>query len=160
VRKLAADYPVTFVHGDYRLDNLVLDGSSKDVRAVLDWEMSTLGDPLMDLAVLLVYWEQRDDDLRRRVNVARCLTTPAGFWSRERLLEEYARATSLPMDHLNACLGLACLKLAVIMESIHYRHLSGKALDHLSDGLADAAPALLEMGLTVAAGHGVAGLAA
>jgi aminoglycoside phosphotransferase (APT) family kinase protein len=160
VASLPADYPVTFVHGDYRLDNLILDESSKDVRTVLDWEMSTLGDPLIDLAILLVYWEQPGDGLRQHVNVARSLTTAPGFWSRDRLLSEYAAAAALPLDHLDACLGLACLKLAVIMESIHYRYLSGKALDPLSLGLADAAPALLEMGLMVAAGRGLAGLAA
>ena len=66
----------------------------------------------------------------------------------------------LPLDHLQACLGLACLKLAVVMESIHFRHRSGQALDPLSAGLGEAAPALLELGLAVAGGQGLAGLAA
>jgi aminoglycoside phosphotransferase (APT) family kinase protein len=100
---------------------------------VLDWEMSTPGDPLI----------------------------ADGFWSREQLVDAYAQATTGPLDHLQACLGPACLKLAVVMESIHYRHLSGQALDPLSAGQKDATPALLEMGLAVAssAGTGVAGLA-
>jgi aminoglycoside phosphotransferase (APT) family kinase protein len=58
VSAIAPDYPATLVHGDYRLDNLVLDPGSRRVRAVLDWEMSTLGDPMTDLALLLVYWEE------------------------------------------------------------------------------------------------------
>lgn len=62
-------------------------------------------------------------------------------------------------DHLDACLGLACLKLATLMEGISYRHRAGQALDDLSAGLTDAAPALLEMGLKVAGGKGLAGLA-
>jgi aminoglycoside phosphotransferase (APT) family kinase protein len=157
---LPADYDVTMVHGDYRLDNLVLDPGTQQVRAVLDWEMSTLGDPLMDLALLLVYWEQPGDGLRHRVNVARGLTTADGFWTRGQLVSAYAQATTRPLGHLHACLGLACLKLAVIMESIHYRHLAGQALDPLSAGLGDATPALLELGLAVAAGQGLAGLAA
>jgi aminoglycoside phosphotransferase (APT) family kinase protein len=157
---LPADYDVALVHGDYRLDNLVLDPVTQQVRAVLDWEMSTLGDPLMDLALLLVYWEQPGDGLRHRVNVARGLTTADGFWTRGQLVSAYAQATTRPLDHLHACLGLACLKLAVIMESIHYRHLAGQALDPLSAGLGDATPALLELGLAVAAGQGLAGLAA
>lgn len=159
-RTLSDDYPVTFVHGDFRLDNIVLDPSSLDVRAVLDWEMSTLGDPLLDLALLLVYWEEEGDGLRRHVNVARGLTIPNGFWSRGQLLAQYRRTAVLPADHLDTCLALACLKLAVIMESVHYRHLAGKAVDQLSAGLADAAPALLQMGLGVAAGQGLAALAA
>ena len=159
VNGLTADYEVTIVHGDYRLDNLILDPGTRQVRAVLDWEMSTLGDPLMDLALLLVYWEEPADGLRRKINVARNLTTGDGFWSREHLVGAYARASARPLDHLPVCLALACLKLAVVMESIHYRHLSGQAIDPLSAGLGDAAPALLELGLAVAAGHGLAGLA-
>ena len=94
------------------------------------------------------------------VNVALNLTTSDGFWSREQLVRSYAEATTLPLDHLQACLGLACLKLAVVMESIHFRHRSGQALDPLSAGLGEAAPALLELGLAVAGGQGLAGLAA
>jgi aminoglycoside phosphotransferase (APT) family kinase protein len=157
---LTADHEVTVVHGDYRLDNLILDPGTRQVRAVLDWEMSTLGDPLMDLALLLVYWEQPGDGLRRKVNVARNLTAGSGFWSREQLAGAYAEASARPLDHLSVCLALACLKLAVVMESIHYRHLSGQAIDPLSAGLGDAAPALLELGLKVASGHSLASLAA
>ena len=160
VSRLDADYEVTTVHGDYRLDNLILDPGTRQVRAVLDWEMSTLGDPLMDLALLLVYWEQPGDGLRRQVNVARNLTTGAGFWSREQLVGAYAKATERPLDHLQVCLALGCLKLAVVMESIHFRHRSGQAIDPLSAGLGDAAPALLEVGLAVASGRGLASLGA
>jgi aminoglycoside phosphotransferase (APT) family kinase protein len=158
VADLTNDYPTTLVHGDYRLDNLILDPSSLEVRAVLDWEMSTFGDPLMDVALLLAYWEQPGDVLRQRVDVARSLTTGPGFWSRSRMLEEYLAATALPAEHLDVCLGLACLKLATIVEGIAYRHRIGGALDDLSAGLADAAPALLEMGLLVARGKGLNGL--
>ena len=133
--RLTSDYPSTFVHGDYRLDNLILDPSTYQVRAVLDWEMSTFGDPLMDLALLLAYWEQPGDVLRQRVNVARNLTVAPGFWSRDRLLSEYLAATGVPDEHLTACLGLTCLKLATIMEGIHHRHQAGPALDDLSAGL-------------------------
>jgi aminoglycoside phosphotransferase (APT) family kinase protein len=159
VERLSVDYPVTIVHGDYRLDNLVLDPVGLQVRAVLDWEMSTLGDPLTDIALLLVYWQQRDDQLRTHVNVARGITTSAGFRSRDQLLDRYLAASQVPPDHLNVCLALACLKLAAITEGIHHRHLAGHALDDLSADLADAAPALLEMGLLVADGNGLAALA-
>jgi len=160
VGTLSADYPVTVVHGDYRLDNLVLDPSHLHVRAVLDWEMSTLGDPVSDLAVLLAYWEEPGDNLRARVSVARELTTAPGFWTRDQLLNHYLKVTGAPPDHLNVCLALACMKLAAIMEGIHFRHLAGHALDDLSSSLGDAAPALLEIGLLVADGEGLAALAA
>jgi aminoglycoside phosphotransferase (APT) family kinase protein len=145
----------TLVHGDYRLDNLVLAPGHGRVRAVLDWEMSTFGDPLMDVALLLVYWEQPGDQLRQRVEVARELTTAPGFWTRDRLLSEYLRVTGLPPAHLDICLGLACLKLATILEGIHYRFRAGQALDELSAAMGTASPALIEMGLEVAAGHGL-----
>jgi aminoglycoside phosphotransferase (APT) family kinase protein len=165
VTRLTAGLPEsadgTLVHGDFRLDNtLVRLGDPASIAAVVDWEMSTLGDPLMDLALLLVYWEQPGDGLRRQVNVARNLTTGDGFWSREQLVGAYARASARPLDHLPVCLALACLKLAVVMESIHYRHLSGQAIDPLSAGLGDAAPALLELGLAVASGHDLTSLGA
>jgi aminoglycoside phosphotransferase (APT) family kinase protein len=159
IARLTADYPVTIVHGDYRLDNVVLDDGSLEVRAVLDWEMSTLGDPLTDIAVLLAYWEQPGDTLRAQVSVARQLTTPPGFWSRAELLDHYLAAATVPGDHLDVCLALVCLKLAAIMEGIHRRHLDGAALDGLSAGMAGGAPALLQMGLLVADGEGVAALA-
>jgi aminoglycoside phosphotransferase (APT) family kinase protein len=159
VGALTVDYPVTIVHGDYRLDNLVLDPVGLEVRAVLDWEMSTLGDPLSDLAILLAYWEEPGDNLRMRVSVARQLTTSPGFWTRQQLLDQYLEATGLSADHLDVCLALACLKLATITEGIHYRHLAGDALDDLSADMADAAPALVETGLLVADGQGLAALA-
>jgi aminoglycoside phosphotransferase (APT) family kinase protein len=160
VRDVPADDQCTVVHGDYRLDNLVFDPGSKDIRAVLDWEMSTLGDPLMDLAIPLVYWEQPGDVLRRQVAVARGLTTGRGFWSRDELAAEYAEVSGTRMEHkhLDTCIALACFKLAVIMESVHYRYLAGQAMDELSAGLEEAAPALLQMGLMVAEGMGIRGL--
>jgi aminoglycoside phosphotransferase (APT) family kinase protein len=156
------DRQVTVVHGDYRLDNLILNPATKDIRVVLDWEMSTLGDPLMDLALLLVYWEQSSDILRKRVAVARNLTTVRGFWSRDRLVEEYFRDAAIPVDqqHLDVCLALACLKLAVIMESVYYRYNAGQTVDELSAGMKEAAPALLQMGVLVCEGKGIDGLAA
>ena len=91
---------------------------------------------------------------------ARNLTTGRGFWSRDELAAEYAAASGTRMEHkhLDTCIALACFKLAVIMESVHYRYLTGQAMDELSAGLEEAAPALLQMGLSVAEGKGIGGL--
>lgn len=154
--------PWSLVHGDFRLDNLILDEHSAEVRAVLDWEMSTLGDPVADLAVSLVYWSRPDEPLRHAIPVAQGVTDGPGFWDRERIVQEYADATSHPLDHLDFCIALACLKLSVIMESIHFRNLAGQQLgtaagtDDLSMGVA--AEALARMGVAVAAGGGLAAL--
>lgn len=126
VASLPSDQPWSIVHGDYRLDNAILDPSCSTLRAVLDWEMSTLGDPIADLAVALVYWTQADDILRQSVPVSRNVTSGPGFWSREKIVERYATLTGRDLSHLGFCLVLACYKLAVIMESLHFRSLSGQ----------------------------------
>ncbi len=159
---LPADLPWSLVHGDYRLDNVILAPDTAEVRAVLDWEMSTLGDPLADLALTLVYWTQSSDHLRHRVPVAEHLTDAAGFWTRDRIIDAYAAATGRDMGHLDACTALACFKLAVITESIHARTLSGKQLGAAASdahAMGVATEALAELGLRVAEGGTVAGLA-
>ncbi len=125
---LPDDQPWGLVHGDYRLDNVMLAQEGADVRAVLDWEMSTLGHPLADLGLTLVYWTEPTDTLRRRIPVAERLTDATGFWDRRRIIDAYADASGLPMDRLDTCTALACFKLAVITESILARTLMGKQL--------------------------------
>jgi len=153
--------PWSLVHGDYRLDNVILDPGLDRLRAVLDWEMSTLGDPVADLAIMLVYWTQSDDSLRTSVPVAEGVTSAPGFWTRDRIVEEYVRATGFDVDHLQVCVALACYKLAVIMESIHFRSLAGQQMGAAADGREDmgaAVDALARLGLAVAADGALAGL--
>jgi aminoglycoside phosphotransferase (APT) family kinase protein len=128
VTSLPVGLPWALVHGDYRMDNVIIDRDFSSLRAVLDWEMSTLGDPVADLAVALVYWTQADDLLRREVPVARDVTSGPGFWGREKIVEHYANLTGLDLGHLGFCLVLACYKLAVIMESLNFRGISGQQL--------------------------------
>jgi len=159
---LPSELPWSLVHGDYRLDNVILDPRGAGVRAVLDWEMSTLGDPLADLALTLVYWTEAGDGLRHRVPVADHLTDGEGFWSRAQLIEAYAARSGRSLDHLDACSALACYKLAVITESIHARTLSGKQLGTAAGdvhAMGVATEALADMGLAVTRAGTVAGLA-
>jgi len=164
---LAAHVPTitmsALVHGDYRLDNAILDPQSGRVRAVLDWEMSTVGDPIADLAVMLVYWTQSDDGRRAHVPVAEHITSGPGFWRREQIIEAYSDATGRTLEHLDFCVALACFKLAVIMESIHMRATKGQQRGvSASDtrGLAIATQMLAAMGLDVIENGTVAGLSA
>jgi aminoglycoside phosphotransferase (APT) family kinase protein len=162
LQPLPSDLPWALVHGDYRLDNVILAETTPDVRAVLDWEMSTLGDPLADLALTLVYWTQARDQRRHRVPVAEHLTDGPGFWDRAAIIEDYGRRAQVPVDHLDACTALACFKLAVITESIHARTLSGKQLGAAAGDLhamGMATEALADLGLAVCAEGTVAGLA-
>lgn len=149
VASLPPDQPWSIVHGDYRLDNAILDPSCTSLRAVLDWEMSTLGDPIADLAVALVYWTQADDVLRRSVPVAQNVTSGPGFWTREQITERYAALTGRDLANLGFCLVLACYKLAVIMESLHFRSLSGQQLGTAVDrgeDMSGAVEALAQLG--------------
>jgi aminoglycoside phosphotransferase (APT) family kinase protein len=157
-RDVPAPAEATVVHGDYRLDNVILDGTA--VRAVLDWEMATVGDPLTDLALALVYWTEPGDRLRREVPVARDTTSGPGFWSRARLADAYLERTGRSGDHLAEYLALASWKLAVILESIYYRTVQGQQRGvgaGEAAALAGAVPALVRLGLA-ARDHGLAGL--
>jgi aminoglycoside phosphotransferase (APT) family kinase protein len=151
-------HPWSLVHGDYRLDNLIVSPTEHTVRAVLDWEMATLGDPVGDLALLLVYWTEAGDASRRQVPVAQDVTSPRGFYSRREVLERYASSRPVDEAHLDFCLALACLKLAVVMESIWVRHLRGSQLGPDASDMREAAPALVRMGLDVVAGGGLEAL--
>ena len=151
------------VHGDYRLDNAILDPQTGRVRAVLDWEMSTVGDPIADLAVMLVYWTQSDDGRRAHVPVAEHITSAPGFWRREQIIQAYASATGHALEHLDFCVALACFKLAVIMESIHMRASKGQQRGVSAgdtQGLAAATRMLAAMGADVIEHGTVAGLSA
>lgn len=125
---LPPQLPWSIVHGDFRLDNIILAHDASHVRAVVDWEMSTLGDPIADLAVTLVYWTEAGDGLRSEVAVARGLTAGPGFWTREQIVQRYADVSGRGMEQLGFCLVLACYKLAVIMESLTYRARMGMQL--------------------------------
>ena len=152
VSKLPQDLPSSIVHGDYRIDNVILAPQTSDIVAVLDWEMSTLGDPISDLAISLVYWTQATDTLRSQVPVATGVTNGSGFWNRQQFLDRYVEQTGYDVSHLDECVALACFKLAVIMESIHSRNLSGKQLGAASGAsstMGEATVALTKLGLAV-----------
>jgi aminoglycoside phosphotransferase (APT) family kinase protein len=151
VSVLPTTMPWSVVHGDYRLDNVILDPTGTGIRAVVDWEMSTLGDPVADLAVMLVYWSRPGDVLRHRIPVATGVTDGPGFWDRPDLVRMYGETSGHDLAHLDTCIALACLKLAVIMESIHYRTLAGHQVGAARDELAmgSATEALAALGHSV-----------
>jgi aminoglycoside phosphotransferase (APT) family kinase protein len=152
LRNVPEDLPFSLVHGDYRLDNTVLAQDGAEILAVLDWEMSTLGDPVSDLALSLLYWSRPDDNLRRRLPVTPDVTESPGFWDRSRVISAYADESGLRLDHLDACTALACFKLAVITESIHARTLGGQQLGTAvtrQEDMSVATEVVSELGLNV-----------
>ncbi len=134
------------VHGDYRLDNLLADPArvGQEVLAVVDWEMATLGDPLTDVALLLVY--DRLSTITGGAAVADASRAP-GYPDPDAILERYAAAGGLALDTLDFHLGLAYFKLAAILEGIHFRHQQGQTVGAGFDGVGEAVPTLLSAGL-------------
>ncbi|UYP18736.1 phosphotransferase family protein [Rhodococcus sp. Z13] len=134
----------SIVHGDYRIDNTILDSTDPGrVVAVVDWELSTLGDPLTDLAMMCVYRHPALDDV---------LGFPAA-WSSDRLpstddlVQRYATASGRDIAHWNFYMGLAYLKLAVIAEGINHRWRVGATIGDGFDRAGEAVPALVAAGL-------------
>ena len=113
--------PATIVHGDYRLDNTMVDGEG-NVCAVLDWEICTLGDPLADIAMLAVYWTGPTDEQSAWESGA---TTAPGFWNRNQLIERYASTSGRDLSDFDLYLAFANWKLACILEGVYARYLGG-----------------------------------
>lgn len=144
---LAASIPVeqppAIVHGDYRLDNLLVDDRDQ-VAAVIDWEMATLGDPLTDVALMLVYQQRAvHSDIG---NVADASTAP-GWLTVEETVARYAGRSGRDLSAMGFYLGLAAFKLAVILEGIHYRYAQGQTVGAGFDSVGDAVEPLIAAGI-------------
>jgi len=124
--KLASSVPVqqavAIVHGDYRLDNVVLDDAGR-VRAILDWEICTLGDPLADIGLLLVYWAEPGEKDTALVGVAP--TTVEGFASRADVLARYAELSGLDVSNVDYYMAFGYWKLACVLQGVYTRYQAG-----------------------------------
>ena len=128
VGRLAAGLPATaegtLVHGDFRLDNtLVTLGPRPAIAAVVDWELSTLGDPLADLGLTMAYWADGADPDWLRVNVGAAATGRPGFFSAAQFAACYAELTGRDVSGIGYYMAFGCFKLAVVLEGIHARYL-------------------------------------
>lgn len=149
IHELPAQADTAIIHGDYRLDNTIVDPATLQIKAVVDWEMSTLGHPLMDLALLLVYWTEPSDQLRQKIPLTDGVTDVPGFYSRAQLVDSYAALSDRSLDDLDVCIALSCMKLAVILESIRKRTLAGQQVGgsaEQAEQMRVATDALVEIG--------------
>jgi aminoglycoside phosphotransferase (APT) family kinase protein len=116
----------TIVHGDFRLDNCILDAHDVGrVAAVLDWEMSTLGDPLADVGLLLIYWAEQGDDRGAALAVVPSITALPGFPTRAEVAQHYARLTGRDLSELPFYVAFGYFKLAVVVQGIVARSAAG-----------------------------------
>ncbi|MEU4425903.1 phosphotransferase family protein [Actinoplanes sp. NPDC024001] len=151
--RLAVDIPAggpgAVVHGDFRLDNVLI-GPDLTVRAVLDWEMSTLGDPLSDLALMLVYAGRpllfRDGQPVAPIDLP-------GHPSLDEMAARYAERSKRDVGDLHWYIGFAAFKLAVILEGVHYRYTKGQTVGPGFDTIGAMVPVLIEQGHRALEGH-------
>ena len=119
--RLPPAFAPTLVHNDFKLDNVMLRATADRVEAVLDWEMTTLGDPLADLGLSLCYWTNPA--------TSAILTTQPGWYTRDQFVQRYAQRTARDMTHLGYHEVLGIFKLAVILQQIYYRFHRGQTND-------------------------------
>jgi aminoglycoside phosphotransferase (APT) family kinase protein len=145
--RLAAEVPQEsapgIVHGDYRLDNVLI-GEDDRIKAILDWEMSTLGDPLTDLGLLVMY------SMRIEAPDSPVSTTAGAVGHPEpaELIERYAEGSGRDVSGVAWYTAFAWFKLAVILEGIHYRYTLGQTVGAGFDRIGDLVPVFIDNGLT------------
>jgi aminoglycoside phosphotransferase (APT) family kinase protein len=132
-RWLAGNIPESpepaIIHNDYKLNNLILNPDDlTDVRAVLDWEMATVGDPLFDLAVSMSYWTEPTDPEELKEVMPTVTSTP-GFMSREEFMERYAKKSGRDLSDMHWYMVFGYFKLAVILQQIYARWRKGQTRD-------------------------------
>jgi aminoglycoside phosphotransferase (APT) family kinase protein len=115
--------PATIVHGDYRLDNMILTPGG-EVAAVVDWELCTLGDPLADVGLLMVYWPEPGEG--EMLALGQPATLAPGFPGREELEARYAERSGRDLSQLDFFVALGYWKLAIILEGVYARYAAGQ----------------------------------
>ncbi|MGA5436697.1 phosphotransferase family protein [Streptomyces cellulosae] len=143
-RELPVSPAPTVVHGDYRLDNALI-SDDESVRAVLDWEMSTLGDPLTDLGLLVMY----SRPLGMPDSPVSTTAEAPGHPTPAELIERYAARSGRDVAAVSWYTAFAWFKLAVILEGIHYRYTLGQTVGAGFDRIGDLVPVFIEHGLTI-----------
>jgi aminoglycoside phosphotransferase (APT) family kinase protein len=121
MRRIPEQKGVSIVHGDYRLDNCMVNADG-DVIAVLDWEICTLGDPMADVGLLMVYWNGPHDETSAWSNP---VCTADGFLDRADLARRYAEKSGRDISQLDFYTSFAFWKLACIIEGVYARYLGG-----------------------------------
>jgi aminoglycoside phosphotransferase (APT) family kinase protein len=144
---LPAASQAALIHNDYKYDNLVLDPTDiTRVAGVLDWEMSTIGDPLSDLGTALAYWVDANDPQELQ-NIRTCPSNYPGSLTRAALVEKYAGITGRDVSSIAYYLAFARFKVAVIYQQIYYRYQQGLTQDPRFAALPEKVHALMRASL-------------
>jgi aminoglycoside phosphotransferase (APT) family kinase protein len=139
---IPAAYEPGIVHGDFHAANLLFARDSAELAAILDWEMATVGDPLLDLGWFLATWPF--ESTSNIAAAAQALASAGGLATRAELIEHYARHSSRRLDAIDWYAVLACFKLSIVLEGTYARACAGKADRNIGDALHTIACALVE----------------
>jgi aminoglycoside phosphotransferase (APT) family kinase protein len=141
----------SLLHSDFKLDNIILDPATLAPRAVIDWDMGTRGDPLVDLATLLSYWtEAGDPEVMQQL--AQMPTAMPGFLRRADLIEAYASRTGTDVSGFEFYRVLCMFKLTVVFMQLHARYLRGEMVNEKYRSFGPLAAGLLDFTEEIAAG--------
>ncbi len=139
----------SLVHNDLKFDNVMFQPGNPDkIEAILDWDMTTLGDPLIDLGTLLGYWAEADDPMDRGATTA--LTAQPGFPTRAELAERYAELRGVDIATISWYEAFALWKTAVVLQQIYIRWVRGQTEDDRFKGLGYRVPTLIELAAQIA----------
>ena len=130
------------LHGDYRLDNVIVRLAGPRIAAVLDWEMSTLGDPMADLGLALVHWSVLEELRREGVPLAASAVAEPAFGSGADFARRYAARSGRDLDELDFYLAFGCMKLAAVLSGVIARAAQGSGIAG-EPGYPAAIPALI-----------------
>ncbi|MBB5323281.1 aminoglycoside phosphotransferase (APT) family kinase protein [Anoxybacillus tepidamans] len=119
IHNIPVSKEVTIIHNDFKLNNIVFNiENPNEIIAVLDWEMSTIGDPLLDLAISLAYWTEKEDEDTGLATI----TNQPGFMTRKELAILYAEVSGRDISNLNYYLSFSFYKIAAVLQQIYYRY--------------------------------------
>jgi aminoglycoside phosphotransferase (APT) family kinase protein len=150
--RLPPEQPARLLHSDFKLDNIILDPVTLEPRAVIDWDMGTRGDPLVDLGTLLSYWTQAGDPQSMH-QLAQMPTAGSGFPTRAELLEVYAKRTGRDLSHFRFYRVLCMLKLTVVFMQLHARYLRGEITHEKYETFGKLSAGLLDFTEEIASGN-------
>ncbi len=151
VDHIPSNEEATIIHYDYKLNNAMFDEKLTEMIGLFDWEMTTVGDPLVDVGAAMSYWiEEEDPDLLKRGFGKPSITLQDGFMTRREFIEEYARLSGRDVSNINFYLTFAYFKLAVICQQIYYRFKKGQTNDLRFSHFNQTVNSLIKHGMSVA----------
>ncbi|WP_233129880.1 phosphotransferase family protein [Domibacillus epiphyticus] len=140
----------TLVHNDFKLNNIMFKTERPDtIVAVFDWEMTTIGDPLLDLGISLAYWTEKDEAFTSLTAV----TNQPGFYSRKQLAERYGEKTGRDLTNLPYYVSFAFYKIAAVLQQIYYRYKESGSFEERFERLPEGILTLIEQSRKAAIGE-------